>query len=203
MNKDMWNRRYSEPFASYGTAPNDFLKEVANRIPEGPVLCLSEGEGRNAVFLAELGHEVTAVDLSDVGLDNARALAATRNVEITTVVADLADFDPGEARWAGIVSIWSHLPRAVCTRLYPACVGALQPGGALVLESYTPRQLDLASEGGPSAPELLMTSDNVREEFAGLQFERCDEVERNVAEGRYHQGPSSTVQVLAFRALEA
>jgi SAM-dependent methyltransferase len=195
----MWNERYSEPFASYGTEPNDFLREVAGRIPDGPVLCLAEGEGRNAVFLAERGHAVTAVDLSDVGLANASRLAAERGVEITTVAADLAVYEPGEACWAGIVSIWGHLPRTVRTRLYPACVRALRPGGALVLESYTPRQLERPGEGGPSSADMLMTPDDVREEFAGLRFERCAEVDRDVAEGRYHHGPSTTVQVLAFK----
>ena len=195
----MWNERYAQPFTSYGTEPNDFLREVADRIPDGPVLCLAEGEGRNAVFLAEKGHAVTAVDLSDVGLVNASRLAAERGVEIATVVADLAEFELGEACWAGIVSIWGHLPRVVRTRLYPACVQALRPGGALVLESYTPRQLERPGEGGPSSADMLMTPNDVREEFAGLRFERCAEIDRDVAEGRYHHGPSTTVQVLAFK----
>lgn len=197
----MWNERYAETFASYGTEPNDFLREVADRIPDGPVLCLAEGEGRNAVFLAQKGHAVTAVDLSDVGLANAAKLAAERGVEITTVVADLAEYDLGEARWAGIVSIWAHVPPAVRTPLHAACVRALRPGGALVLEAYTPRQLERPGIGGPPSAELLMTPDALREELSGLRFDRCEEVDRDVAEGRYHQGPSTTVQVLAFKPL--
>ena len=90
---------YSDAFASYGTEPNDFVREVADRIPEGPVLCLAEGEGRDAVFLAERGHAVTAVDLSEVGMANAKKLAAERNVPLATIVADLADFDPGTEKW--------------------------------------------------------------------------------------------------------
>lgn len=195
----MWNERYAETFASYGTEPNDFLREVAHRIPEGPVLCLAEGEGRNAVFLAEKGHAATAVDLSDVGLANAAKLAAQRGVEITTVVADLADYDLGEACWAGIVSIWAHVPPPVRTRLHAACVRALRPGGAMVLEAYTPRQLDRPGQGGPPSAALLMTPDGLRDELSGLRFERCEEVDRDIAEGRYHHGPSTTVQVLAFK----
>lgn len=134
----LWNERYAEPFASYGTEPNDFLREVADRIPAGPVLCLAEGEGRNAVFLAGRGHSVTAVDLSDVGLRNARELAARHGVTIETVVADLATYDFGSARWAGIVSIWAHVPAAVRAGLHAACAWALRPGGVFVLEAYTP-----------------------------------------------------------------
>lgn len=199
----MWNERYAETFAAYGTEPNDFLREIADQIPAGPVLCLAEGEGRNAVFLAARGHAVTAVDLSEVGLANATKLATERGVEITTVVADLTDYDPGEARWAAIVSIWAHVPPDVRVRLHAACVRALRPGGALVLEAYTPRQLERPGRGGPAQAELLMTADALRRELAGLRFERCAEVEREVSEGRYHEGPSTTVQVLAFKQPEA
>ncbi|WP_338864723.1 class I SAM-dependent methyltransferase [Myxococcus stipitatus] len=195
----MWNERYADAFASYGTEPNDFLREVAARIPDGPVLCLAEGEGRNAVFLAHRGHAVTAVDLSEVGLANAARLASERGVPLTTVLADLAEFDPGEARWAGIVSIWAHVPPRVRARLHAACVRALRPGGAFVLEAYTPRQLARPGKGGPSAVELLMTPEELREELSGLRIERCVETERDISEGRFHQGPSTTVQVLAFK----
>ncbi|QSQ14128.1 SAM-dependent methyltransferase [Myxococcus landrumensis] len=195
----MWNERYSEAFASYGTEPNDFLREVAARIPDGPVLCLAEGEGRNAVFLAKRGHAVTAVDLSEVGLANAAKLASERGVALTTVLADLGTYDPGEARWAGIVSIWAHVPPDVRARLHAACVRALRPGGAFVLEAYTPRQLERPGKGGPSAASLLMTPGSLREELSGLRIERCVEVDRDVSEGRFHQGPSTTVQVLAFK----
>jgi SAM-dependent methyltransferase len=195
----MWNERYSEPFVSYGAEPNDFLREVADRIPDGPVLCLAEGEGRNAVFLAEKGHEVTAVDLSEVGLTNAAALAAERGVGITAVLADLAEYDLGSERWAGIVSIWAHVPPDVRVRVHAACVRALRPRGAFVLEAYTPRQLDRPGEGGPPTVELLMTPEGLRSELEGLRVERCEEVDRDIAEGRYHSGPSTTVQVLAFK----
>lgn len=195
----MWNERYADAFAAYGTDPNDFLRAVADRIPDGPVLCLAEGEGRNAVFLAQRGHAVTAVDQSQVGLANAARLAAERGVRIETVAADLADFDLGDARWAGIVSIWAHVPPVIRGPLHAACVRALRPGGALVLEAYTPEQLDRPGRGGPPVAELMMTPDALRAELAGLDFERCAAVERDVQEGRYHTGPSATVQVLAFK----
>ncbi|WP_342375229.1 class I SAM-dependent methyltransferase [Myxococcus stipitatus] len=195
----MWNERYSDAFASYGTEPNDFLREVAARIPDGPVLCLAEGEGRNAVFMAQRGHAVTAVDLSEVGLANAAKLASERGVALTTVLADLGEYDLGEARWAGIVSIWAHVPPAIRARLHAACVRALRPGGAFVLEAYTPRQLERPGKGGPSDVSLLMTPQALRAELAGLRLERCVEVDREVSEGRFHQGPSTTVQVLGFK----
>lgn len=121
---EMWNERYAQPFTSYGTEPNDYLREVADRIPEGPVLCLAEGEGRNAVYLAGRGHSVTAVDLSEVGLANARDLATRHGVRIETVVADITELDMGERRWSGIVSIWGHLPSALRPGVHAACARA-------------------------------------------------------------------------------
>ncbi|MEM6788238.1 MAG: class I SAM-dependent methyltransferase [Myxococcota bacterium] len=195
----MWNERYADAHVAYGTDPNDYLREVADRIPSGPVLCLAEGEGRNAVFLAARGHAVTAVDQSSVGLDHAARLASQRNVSLTTVVADLGDYDLGDAAWAGIVSIWAHTSAPIRKALHARCVWALRPGGAFVLEAYTPRQLTRAGRGGPPDAATMMTADGLRRELVGLAFARCEEVDRDVDEGRYHRGPSATVQALAFK----
>ncbi|MEU1526420.1 class I SAM-dependent methyltransferase [Nocardia rhamnosiphila] len=200
---EMWNERYAQPFTSYGTEPNDYLREVADRIPEGPVLCLAEGEGRNAVYLAGRGYSVTAVDLSPVGLANARDLAAQQRVEIETVVADITEFDMGEAHWSGVVSIWGHLPSALRPGVHAACVRALRPGGVFVLEAYTPRHLDRPGVGGPPVADGMPTPEEFRRDLAGLRLERCREVDRDITEGAFHHGPSTTVQVLAVRPSEA
>src|SRR4051812_38221280 len=109
----MWDERYSRPGYAYGTAPNEFLAELAGLIPPGPVLTLGEGEGRNAAFLASLGPGVVAVDQSAVGLAKARRLAADRGLEIETVQADLAAFPIEPGAWAGVVSVFCHLPKQV------------------------------------------------------------------------------------------
>ncbi len=89
----MWDSRYSRPDYVYGTAPNTYLAEVSDRLPSGgKVLSLAEGEGRNAVYLAAKGYEVTGVDSSRVGLEKAQRLAAQHSVHMTTQVADLADY---------------------------------------------------------------------------------------------------------------
>lgn len=195
----MWDQRYTDAFTAYGTAPNDFLLQVAERIPSGPVLCLAEGEGRNAIFLAERGHAVTAVDQSAVGLANAQRLAAERGVSLSTVVANLAEYDLGVSQWAGIVSIWAHVPPVIRKPLHAACVRALRPGGVFILEAYTPEQLDRPGRGGPPMAELMMTPTAVRAELVGLEFEHCVAVDRDVQEGRYHTGLSATVQVVATK----
>ncbi len=193
-----WDARYAAEGFAYGEAPSDWLREVVARIPPGPVLCLADGEGRNGVFCAEQGHAVTAIDLSPVGLAKARALAARRGVTLVTEVADVTAWDFGVARWAGIVSIWCHLPRAARRTMHAKLLAALQPGGAFVLEAYTPRQLGRGT-GGPPTAELLVEPEALRVELAGLRIERLEEKERDVQEGQLHRGVSSVVQCLAFR----
>ena len=122
----MWDERFSEPGFAYGTEPNDFLASVADRIPMGRVLSLAEGEGRNAVFLAGLGYEVTAVDSSRVGLAKAEGLAAERGVTIATVNADLADFEIEPGVWQGIISIFCHLPPVVRAAVHERCNSSCQ-----------------------------------------------------------------------------
>lgn len=195
-----WDSRYAEADYSYGTEPNDFLVQVAPRIPPGRVLCLAEGQGRNAVYLAGLGHLVTAVDQSAVGAQRAQRLAAERGVRIETITADLADFLIAPGAWEGIVSIFGHLPPALRADVHRRAVAGLRPGGAFVLEAYSPRQVHFDT-GGPRAgqEELLVPLSSVAAELGGLRLERAAEVEREVREGSYHHGPASVVQVLGFK----
>jgi len=194
--------RYSDAEYVYGTAPNEFLVSVADQIPRGRVLSLAEGEGRNAVYLAELGCKVLGVDASAVGMSKAQRLADERGVTIETRVADLADFHIEPDSWDAIVSIFCHLPRPVRRTVHQAVRRALRPGGAYVCEAYTPRQLAFRT-GGPSVPELLVTLDDLRTELAGLEFVVGREVERDVVEGNMHRGRSAVVQVLAVRSADA
>ena len=194
----MWNERYAAPGYAYGTEPNAFLTSVASRIPRGRVLCLMEGQGRNAVYLAGLGHEVTAMDGSEVGLAKARALAAERGVDLHTVHAQAEEFQIEPGAWDGIVSIFGHLPGPVAEGLHRAAVQGLRPGGALILEAYTLAQLGRGT-GGPRVPELLYEPGTLREHLAGLRLEIFHEVEREILEGGLHTGSGCVVQVLGFR----
>ena len=194
----MWDERYSQPSFAYGTEPNEFLATAADQIPAGPVLTLGEGEGRNAAYLAGLGHRVVAVDQSEVGLAKARRLAADRGLTIETVCADLAGYPLEPGAWAGIVSIFCHLPRRIRLPLYAAIVRGLRPGGILVLEAYTPSQIERGT-GGPQDPDMLMTLAGLREELAGLDFVHARELAREVREGAYHTGFASVVQVVGLR----
>jgi len=195
----MWDERYAEPTLAYGAEPNDFLREVADALPDGPALCLAEGQGRNAVFLARGGRPVTAVDLSPVGLRRAAEFAADAGVELDTQVADLAEFELGLERWAVVVSIWAHVPSVVRKDLHRRVVAGLRPGGVLVLEAYTPEQVGRGT-GGPPDRDWTMSLAALREELEGVEFEIARERVREVHEGQYHHGDSAVVQVLARKS---
>lgn len=197
---DFWNTRYAGSDAAYGLAPNDVLASVAARLPVGRTLCLAEGQGRNAVFLAGLGHDVLAVDQSAVGLAQAEALAASCGVRLDVETADLGVFGLGTERWDCIVSVFAHTPSDVRRRVHRAVAGALRPGGAFVLEAYTPAQTARDTGGpGPGAEDIAMTAAGLAEEVAGLCVEVLRETEREVYEGAFHTGAASVVQMLAWK----
>jgi SAM-dependent methyltransferase len=194
----MWDERYNTEEFVYGTRPNAFLVSVSGQIPPGRVLCLAEGEGRNAVYLAGLGYQVLAVDSSAVGLAKAQRLAREQNVGIETRVADLAGFDFMPGNWDAVVSIFAHVPSAVRKQVHQGVVQALRPGGVFVLEAYTPAQLRLKT-GGPPDADKMMALAALHEELAGLEFRLGVELEREVIEGRLHTGLGAVVQVLAVK----
>ncbi|MEM6427861.1 MAG: class I SAM-dependent methyltransferase [Deinococcota bacterium] len=194
----MWNQRYSAEGYAFGTQPNDFLAASFTHIPTGNVLCVADGEGRNGVYLAEQGYQVTSVDLSEVGLAKAQELAESRGVDIRTVTADLADYDLGDAQWDGVVSIFCHLPPEIRKVHHQRITRGLKPGAALLLEAYTPAQLGRGT-GGPPNPDLLISLNMLEDELHGLEFVHALETERDIHEGRYHNGYSAVVQLIAVK----
>ena len=199
--KEMWEGCYgSDEEFVYGTEPNDFLAAAVTGLPAGDVLCLADGEGRNGVYLAALGHTVTSVDLAKSGMAKASRLADRRDVELTTIVADLAEFDLGENQWDLIVSIFAHTPRPIRAKVHARVASALRPSGVFILEAYTPDQVGRGT-GGPPVPEMTMTLDGLRQELTDMTIETGREVVRPVLEGPLHTGDGAVVQVIAKRTL--
>ncbi len=196
----MWDERYSVEEYAYGTAPNEFLVEKVSCIPKGKVLSLAEGEGRNAVFLAKQGYAVTAVDASLVGLNKGRKLAEENDVVVEFIHADLADYDLGENKWDGIVSIFCPLPSSLRKELYKKVIAGLKQNGVFLLEAYTPDQLKHGTGGGNSV-DVMQSEKSLRFELAGLKFKHLTELERHVIEGVYHTGIGSVVQAIATKEI--
>ncbi len=196
---NLWDERYASAAYYYGTEPNDFLRDHAKVIPPGgTVLCLGEGEGRNAAFLAGRGYDVVALDQSPVGLEKAARLAKAKSVRFQTTVANLDGYRFEPNRWDGIVSIWCHLPSAMRSSLHRQVIVGLKPGGIFLLEAYTREQIRYGT-GGPKDVDLLPSLAELRRDLDGMETLDGTERERIVQEGAGHGGLSAVVQLIARR----
>lgn len=186
-----WDARFAEDGFAYGTEPNDFLLSVTPQLHVGDALCLCEGEGRNATYLAQRGFRPVAVDFSQVALDKATALAAQRGITLPTLRADLEGFDPGVAKWNLVTMIFGQPDVTIRRALYARIAASLRPGGAFVLETKT--------QVGATADSRYPGSAALCAELKGLDFVIARDGERLLKEGRYHDGVQRTAQVLGFR----
>jgi 2-polyprenyl-3-methyl-5-hydroxy-6-metoxy-1,4-benzoquinol methylase len=192
----MWNEKYNRRDFLYGTQPNDFLQQACQNLPANQtILCLAEGEGRNAVYLAERGHQVVAVDASQVGLNKAKALAKQRGVNIETHCVDLAEFDFSQQRWDVVVSIFCHLPPTLRAQVHQQAEQHLSDNGLFILEAYAPKQL-AHNSGGPKAASLLVELSAVKKEFSRLHWLHHCEIEREIYEGSGHTGLGCVTQLI-------
>jgi SAM-dependent methyltransferase len=189
-----WNERFGAPGYLFGTAPNAFLAGQAARIKPGmDVLAVADGEGRNGVWLARQGARVTAVDFSPVALAKARALAAEAGVALDTIEADLAAWTWPKGAYDAVVAIFIQFADpALRRRLFASMIGALKPGGFLMLQGYRPKQLEYKT-GGPPHAENLYTADLLRRELAGLEILHLAEHDSVIAEGTGHKGMSALI----------
>lgn len=189
-----WDERYAGGGFQFGDAPNDYLVAQARRFRPGmSALAVGDGEGRNGVWLARQGLEVTSLDWSGVGMAKAKELAAAKGVAVTTVVADAASWDWPAARFDLVAWIYLHLPPADRALAAAGCRRALKPGGLLVLEGFSPAQQGRRS-GGPKMPELLWTREIVEREFPGLEVLELTEGAVRLDEGPRHQGLAEVVR---------
>ncbi|MDT7043614.1 class I SAM-dependent methyltransferase [Candidatus Nitronereus thalassa] len=196
MDETFWNERYSQPEYVYGTDPNTFLQASISHFPTtGCVLCLAEGEGRNALFLAQQGYEVWAVDISASGKEKAEKLAREHGVSFEYIVANVNDFDFGEKTWDVIVSISAHTDPNTRKRVYRKSLKGLKENGIFILESYHPKQLQYET-GGPKNVEWLVTLNDLIPYFSGQQIIHQRETERDVREGTFHTGKAFVTQFI-------
>lgn len=198
--RQFWNERYADPGYIFGTAPNRFLETEAGRLPPSArVLDVACGEGRNAVWLAERGHDVVGLDISPLALEKARRLAAERGANVRFEEADLRTRALGEAEFDAIVCIFIQFAAPeVRARLFEGFARALKPGGLLLMQGYTPKQLEFRT-GGPGALENLYTPEMLREAFADWRIARLESYEAELSEGTKHVGMSALVDLVARR----
>jgi len=195
---ERWNRRFGADGYLFGTAPNRFLAAQERHLRPGMrALTLADGEGRNGVWLAERGLKVHSVDFSGVAIAKARALAAERRVAIETEQADLAQWRFPKQAYDLVAAIFIQfaLPD-LRARIFDGIRQALVPGGLLLLQGYTPKQLEYKT-GGPSEIERLYTEEILRAAFGDFEILALDQHEEIVAEGTGHAGLSALIDLVA------
>lgn len=195
---DHWNARFSGDEYHFGTEPNAFLASQAARLRPGmSALCVADGEGRNGVWLARRGLRVTSFDLSPVGVEKARRLAREAGVTLEARVADINRWDWDAARYDVVAAIFIQFASpAERAKIFAGMIRALAPGGLLLLQGYTPRQLEYKT-GGPSVAENLYDEALLRASFAQLEILQLVEHDDMVREGKGHSGMSALIDLVA------
>lgn len=197
---ETWNRRYAGDDFLFGTAPNAWLREQVSHLPPGGrVLCVADGEGRNSVWLARQGFRVEAFDIASRAVEKAEAFARREGASVRYAVADVDGYDWPEAALDGVVAIFVQFADPQTrTRLFERMVRSLRPGGVLILQGYTPRQLDYRT-GGPPLLSHLYTRELLETAFASLSLIELREYEAEVEEGQGHSGYSALIGLVARR----
>ena len=195
-----WSTRYRDAGEEYlfGTAPNKFLAAQADYFSAGMrVLTVADGEGRNAVWLAEQGCEVSATEISPVALEKAAKLAHGRHVAVNFLQADILNWDWPQAEYDAVVGVFIQFATAEeRPRQLAGMKQTVKPGGLLFLHGYTPKQLEYRT-GGPSAVENLYTEDLLRSTFADWEILTLHEHDDMLDEGSAHIGRSAVIDLVA------
>ena len=197
MSNDFWDSRYAEEGFAYGMTPNTFLASFKEKFKPGQnVLVIGDGEGRNGVWLAEQGCTVVSVDSSAVGVEKANKLAVEKGVELEAICADLTEWDWPVSHFDFVVIIYVHFPPDIRELLHDKVVSTLKTGGQLIMESFTPEQLNYSS-GGPPVLEMLYTVEMMKSDFKLLEIQQLEECITELNEGKYHCGEGAVVRMLA------
>ena len=193
-----WDKRYTRDDYLFGTLPNAFLAGQAMRLNSGQsALCVADGEGRNSVWLARQGLEVSAFDISPVGVEKARKLAAMQHVKVDYEIGDVAHWRWPEADFDVVVAIFVQFADPELRRfMFQAMLKSLKPGGLLLLQGYTPKQLEYKT-GGPPQVEHLYTEALLREAFGACEIIELRAHESEIDEGAQHNGISALIDLVA------
>ncbi len=196
--KEMWDDRFSAEEYVYGKEPNQFLKSTYDNNPayfQNPILLLGDGEGRNGVYLASNGLDVTSLDFSEKALKKAKLLADEKKVTLKTILSDINKYKFQKDYWGTIVSIFFHLDSNRRKQLHRNIKTSLRQNGLVILEAYSQHQLQYDS-GGPKNIDLLYSVEELRNDLDDFEFIQLEEMETILDEGILHQGKASVVRFI-------
>jgi len=198
--KEFWNGRFASDAYVFGTRPAAFVVDNAHYLAErSRVLVPADGEGRNSVYLAELGHRVVATDIAEAGITKARKLAAARGTQVEFRLLDLRGWAWPMGEFEAVVAVFIQFaPPAFRDEIFAGMKRAVRPGGVILLHGYAPKQLDYGT-GGPPAVEQLYTENLLRAAFADFEILRLESGIRDLDEGEGHKGLSAVIDLVARR----
>lgn len=196
----MWDDRYSAAEYLFGTEPAAFLTKHRNLLAWGSnALVVGDGEGRNSVFLAEQGLQVTAMDISSVGVAKARRLAEQRGVSVDGRVADILDWEWVPDAYDIVVAVFiQFLDPQQRSMVFEGFQRTLRPGGRLLLHGYRPEQVNNGT-GGPPDPEYMYSEALLTDAFVGFEIERLESYDTAIEEGAGHHGTSALIDLIATK----
>jgi 2-polyprenyl-3-methyl-5-hydroxy-6-metoxy-1,4-benzoquinol methylase len=196
--KQFWNERYAESNFAYGKDCNLFLKENLYFLPKGKVLFVAEGEGRNAVFAAKNGFEVSAFDYSESGKQKAFLLANENGVPIDYLVSDVLELPYEKEIFDGLVLIFAHFPAEIRKHAHLKLLELLKPGGKILFEAFGKEQLNYTS-GGPKDIDMLFSEEEVKNEFPDVVITSLSTEKIVLDEGLFHQGEGVVVRFIGTK----
>lgn len=200
MNKiaEIWNERYSGSDYVYGENPNAYLKEQLATLSVGDILFVGEGEGRNAVYAASIGWNVSAYDISSEGKKKALQLASKHNVNIDYHVGDLQDLNYEREQFDVIAFIYTHFPGETRSMIHKVLSLYLRPGGTVIMEAFSKKQIknQIKSDGGggPKNIDMLYSLEDIRSDFENFKIKELIETEIYLTEGDFHNGIGSVIR---------
>ena len=194
--KEFWNERYAADEYIYGKEPNKFFKSQIDSLKQGKILLPGEGEGRNAVYAASLGWQVLAYDQSEKGRSKALQLAEEKEVTIDYRIGSILDIHVEKGSVDAIGLVYFHLVQEARKRYHAYLADILAPGGMIILEVFSKKQINNDS-GGPKDLDLLYSLDDIIQDFDGLEHVYAAEETVNLSEGPFHQGKADVIRFAA------
>lgn len=197
--KEFWEERYSTEAFAYGIEPNVFFEKTLKELNlKGAILLPAEGEGRNAVFAAKKGLNVTCFDISSQGKLKAEKLATLNNVHVNYMVGEFSEMKLEESSFDIIALIYAHFPSNVKSQYHKKLAKYLKKDGILILEGFSKNQLRINEEYqqsfGPKNIDMLYSVDEIKNDFKDLEIQVLKEEEIVLNEGIHHKGKGAVIR---------
>lgn len=197
---NFWDSRYSEEEFIYGTEPNEYIKEKLAGLQPAKILFVAEGEGRNAVYAATLGWEVTAFDQSQAGKEKALKLAEQKDVSIDYRIGNAENIEIESGTYDVLVFVYSHFPKEIRAKAHQHLLQALKPGGVLLMECFNKdhfaNQQENPTAGGPRNIEMLYDLEEIQQEFSGVNWKEASNETVILSEGEHHKGKADVIRLM-------